>query len=158
MKTNFLLPNYFKRIGWLIFFPGVVLGIFYFLRNPESTFLNMKVFSLMNQPLFGETAYFSLTRTDLHDEIAALLIIIGALFIAFSKQKSEDEFISKIRLESLLWATYMNYFVLIFAIIFIYDLIFYKVMIFNMFTILVLFIIRFNIVLYYSKRQLAHEE
>jgi hypothetical protein len=92
------------------------------------------------------------------DEISGLLLIIGGLLIVSSKAKSEDEFISKIRLESLLWATYVNYFILILTIIFIYDLIFFWILVFNMFTVLIFFIFRFNWVLYKSKKQIRDEE
>ncbi|MGB3922738.1 MAG: hypothetical protein WBL00_02275, partial [Bacteroidales bacterium] len=92
------------------------------------------------------------------DEISSILLIIGALLIAFSKEKTEDEFISKIRLESLVWATYINYAILIFAIIFIYDMTFLWVLVFNMFTLLVFFLIRFNWALYKSKNQISNEE
>jgi hypothetical protein len=73
-----------------------------------------------------------------------VLIILSGLVVAFSKEKLEDELISSIRLKSLVWATYVNYGVLLLAFIFVYDLSFLWIMIFNMFTILVFFIIRFN--------------
>ena len=102
--------------------------------------------------------FFSITENNILDEIIGLLLIIGALLIAFSKEKSEDEFISKIRLESLVWATYINFAILIFTIIFIYDMIFFWVLVFNMFTVLIFFIIRFNWALYKSKNQIKDEE
>jgi hypothetical protein len=87
-----------------------------------------------------------------------LLLIIGAILIAFSKEKFEDEFISKIRLESLVWAIYLNYAVLILAIIFIYDMTFFWVIVLNMFTLLFFFIFRFNWALIKSKKQIRDEE
>jgi len=86
------------------------------------------------------------------DEMVELLLIIGGLLVAFSKNKEEDEFISKLRLESLLWATYINYGILIFSILFIYNISFFYVLVANMFTILLLFIIRFNWVLFKSAK------
>lgn len=50
--------------------------------------------------------------------IVGVLFMTGALFVAFSREKTEDEFIAKIRLESLLWATYINYGVLLFCFLF----------------------------------------
>ena len=158
MKRNYLFPNQFKKIGWFLFIPGIILGIVFLLFQLDINFLNIKVFSIAEQAIFGKTEFFSISENNILDEIIGLLLIIGALLIAFSKEKSEDEFISKIRLESLVWATYLNYAILTITIIFIYDMIFFWILVFNMFTMLVFFIIRFNWALYKSKNQIKDEE
>jgi hypothetical protein len=158
MKTNYLFSSNFKKIGWFLFVTGIILGLIYFIYQSEPTFLNVNVLTIAEQSLFSKTSFFSITKTNLFDEIIGLFLIIGSTFIAFSKEKSEDEFISKIRLESLVWATYINYAILTLTIIFVYDLVFFWVLVFNMFTILIFFIIRFNWVLYKSKNQLQNEE
>lgn len=133
MKTNYLFPNWCKKIGWFLFVPGAILGFVFFIYqfDAENNFL---------------------------DESSSILAILGALFIAFSKEKSEDEFISKIRLKSLVWATYTNYAILILAILFVYDINFFFILIFNMFTLLVFFLIHFNWALYKLKNQTNDEE
>jgi len=153
MNTNYLLPSRFKKVGWFLFIPGIILGILYLIYDPQPKFLNVKVF-VIAESLFE----FSFRNKDVYDEITALLLILGPIFIAFSREKSEDEYISKIRLESLVWATYINYSIVILAILFIYDFGFIWVLISNMFTILFFFIIRFNWALYRSKKQLRDEE
>ena len=158
MKTNYLFPHQFKRIGWFLFIPGVLLGILFLITKSDISILNFKVLSIAEQRFFGETVFFSITENNILDEITGLLLIIGALLIAFSKEKSEDEFISKIRLESLVWATYINYAILIFTIMFVYDMIFFWVLVFNLFTVLLFFMIRFNWALYKSKNQIRDEE
>lgn len=159
MKANYLFPNQFKKVGWLLFIPGIMLGLLFLIfQLDDINFLNVKVFSIAEQQIFGKIMFFSISDNNIQDEIIGLLLIIGALLIAFSKEKSEDEFISKIRLESLVWATYINYIILIITIIFVYDLIFFWVLVFNMFTVLIFFIIRFNWALYKSKNQIRDEE
>ncbi|ASB50238.1 hypothetical protein [Alkalitalea saponilacus] len=159
MKTNYLFSSKFKKTGWLLFVTGIFLGLIYLIYQPEPTFLNVSVSSIAEQQsLFSKVSFFSMTKTNLFDEIVGLLLIIGALLVAFSKEKTEDELISKIRLESLVWATYINYAVLITTIIFVYDFAFLWVLKFNMFTILIFFIIRFNWALYKSKTLLQNEE
>ena len=153
MKTKYLFPNRFKIIGWFLFIPGIILGILYLLYEPHPEFLDATVFAIA-ESLFK----FSFIINNVYDEITALLIIIGAIFIAFSREKSEDEYISKIRLDSLVWATYVNYIIVILAIIFIYDFGFYWVILLNMFTILIFFIIRYNWALYKSRKQIRDEE
>jgi len=158
MKTNYLFPNRFKKIGWLLFIPGIILGIVYLIYQSDITLFNIKIFAIAEEAIFSDAKFFSISENNVLDEISSILLIIGALLIAFSKEKSEDEFISKIRLESLVWATYINYAILILAIIFVYDMTFLWVLVFNMFTLLVFFLIRFNWALYKSKNQISDEE
>ncbi len=88
------------------------------------------------------------------DEIAALGVIIGLLFIAFARENTEDEMIRLLRLESLQWSVYINYFLLALAIAFVYNDAFFTVMIYNMFTILLVFIVRFR----WSLNRVNHSE
>ena len=92
------------------------------------------------------------------NEICGVLIILSGLLVAFSKEKEEDELISMIRLESLVWATYWNYAILLLGFVLVYDMAFLTVMVFNMFTILILFIIKFNWALHKLKKSLLYEE
>ncbi len=158
MKTNYLFPYQMKKFGWILFIPGIILGIFFLIDQSEPNFLNVTVFSIAEKAIFSDSLFFTLTENNILDEIIGLLLIIGAILIAFSKEKYEDEFISKIRLESLVWAIYLNYAVLILTLIFIYDMIFLWVLVFNMFTLLFFFLIRFNWALMKSKKQIRDEE
>ena len=75
------------------------------------------------------------------------------MLIAFAKEKVEDEFISKLRLTSLLWAISINYILLLIGILTVYGLDFLNVLFYNMFTPLVIFIIRFNFLYYKYSRE-----
>jgi hypothetical protein len=99
-----------------------------------------------------------ITKNNVLNEILGILIIIGALLVAFSKEKTEDEYIAKTRLESLVWATYFNYGILLIAILFVYDLAFFWVMVFNMFTLLLFFIVRFNYMIFKLNKTETNEE
>lgn len=158
MKSRFLFSHKYKPFGWFLFLIGLVLGIILMFNDIDYPKWEMNVF-----PLIGENDIFSKTpftwnKDNIADELAAILLIIGGILVAFSKTKDEDEFISKIRMESLIWATYINYLVLLFAILFVFDLAFFNVMICNMVTILLFFIIRFHYVLYKSKKIVTDEE
>ena len=144
---NLLLPYGVKKVGWVLYSIGMILGICIFTFEPEVSFFDVSVFGVITDEFFGSTKWFRIFENNVLDELTALLIIFGGLFVAFSRQKVEDEYISKVRLDSLLWATYVNYAVLILGIIFVYDMPFFWVLIFNMFTILFIFIIRFYWVL-----------
>lgn len=158
MKSNYLLPYRFKFAGWAILIPAFVMAFIYIFVSNELSFLDCKVFALSDLEIFSDHKLFELINNNLTDEITAFSLLLGALFVAFSKEKYEDEFIAKIRLDSLLWATYINYIVLLLTIFFLYGFSFFWVLIFNMFTILFVFIIRFNWMLYKFKKQNKNEE
>ena len=158
MNSNYLFPSSFKKVGWFIFIPGIILGFIILFFEPEPEFLNLKLLGYFDGSLFGDSQRFGLIDNNIFDEIVALLIIVGGLFVAFAKEKNEDEFISKIRLGSLVWATYANYIILAITIMFVYDGSFFTVMMINMFTILIFFIIRFNWMLRKSQKDLPGEE
>lgn len=151
MNTKYLLPHSLKLLGWILLVPGFLLGILFMLLwsgeyNPD--FLDVSMFAIFSDPLFSDGTYFSFTKTNLIDEIISILIIVGSLLVVFSKESQEDELISKVRLESLVWAVYVNYAVILFTILFFYGISFTWVFIFNMFTVLLIFIVKFNWAIY----------
>ncbi len=158
MKTNHLFPHHYKKIGWILFIPGALLGILYLLFESGLDLFDASVFSIASSQLLKQPVYFGCIENNILDELAALLLITGSLLIAFSKQSAEDEYISQIRFESLVWAVYLNYAILLITIPFVYDIMFFWVLVFNMFTVLIFFIIRFHWALYKSKNQIADEE
>jgi cadmium resistance protein CadD (predicted permease) len=92
------------------------------------------------------------------DELLGLLIILSGLMVLLAKEKEEDELTLKIRLESLLRAVIWSYGILLFAIVFIYGQYFFSAMMINMFTILILFTIRFNWKLYQLRKMEGRNE
>lgn len=159
MKTNFLFPHTLKKPS-LVFLALSFLGLIFVLNfnDDEAVQLQVKVFAFMNDQDFKGPFYFNWTKNNILDEITMLLFIVSGLIFAFSKEKIEDEMVAKIRLESLVWATYLNYGILAFCILFIYGLPFLNVMMYNMFTLLIFFIIRFHWMLYKTAKLTTDEE
>ncbi|SFT45788.1 hypothetical protein SAMN05216474_0673 [Lishizhenia tianjinensis] len=159
MKINYLLPHSFKKIGLILIIPSLLLGIL-------GLFLDFKIDALTLEvpALFADNFLapgkdnFRFITNNLTDELAAIVFLLGAIFIAFSREKTEDEFITKIRLESLVWAVYINYGILFLCFLFIYNFSFLNVMIYNLFTVLIIFILRYYWKLFLLKKQLGHEE
>lgn len=156
MKSNFLFPNRFKRIGLFFLIPGILIYLYHevFHSNmfgPE--FLNLSV------PVFLDGGKFiSLSEKNIFNGIIGVLVLIGSLMLAFSKEKLEDEFIEKIRFESLVWSVYVNVILILFSFIFFYDGIFFWAMIFNLFTVLWFFTIRFNWKIKRLKKTFKYDE
>jgi hypothetical protein len=124
----------------------LILGLAVLILEYEPIFLdvNLPTVFIDDFEFSSSKGLLGFVNNNILNEIFGILIIISSLFVAFSKEKLEDEYISKIRLESLVWAVYVNYGILLFSFLFIFDFSFLWVMIFNMFTVLLFFIIRFN--------------
>ena len=159
MKLNFLFPSKFKRIGWFTLIPSAIIGLLILIYEYEPSFLDFNVPAIFVDELFSvNKKTFRMVTNNILNEILGVLIIISTFFVAFSKEKSEDEYISKIRFESLAWAVYFNYAILILTVLFIYDFAFLWVMVFNMFTVLLFFIVRFNWQISKLKKSASYEE
>lgn len=159
MKTHFLLPNSFKKIGWLLFVPSLLIQVFTIIFKIDlDEYLNINVLAIYQETLGVKSGFFTIIENSICDELLTFFLIIGGIFICFSKLKNEDEYISKIRYESLVWSTYLNYFFILFFTIFLYGMPYLNVLFYNMFTLLLFFIIRFHFKLYQLNKATANDE
>ncbi|HMN33685.1 MAG: hypothetical protein IT215_02000 [Chitinophagaceae bacterium] len=158
MQSILLLPNKYKIIGWFILIPTTIFSIILMFNDFNLFKLDAKVFAIFNNEILGESQYFKFIDVDITNTVVGILLIIGALLVGFSKEKIEDEFISNLRLSSLLWAVFINYILLLFSFLFIYGVGFINVMLYNMFTVLIIFIARFNYVLYVNYKNMSDEK
>ncbi|MBV8389438.1 MAG: hypothetical protein JO080_06540 [Mucilaginibacter sp.] len=85
----------------------------------------------------------------------ALLMATGLFLVAFAKEKIEDEQIWQIRLDSLRWAIFVNYLVIIICLVFIEDV--PHMLELNLWVPLIFFIIRFRWVIWRLNRSLSRE-
>lgn len=149
MKTRFLIPNQFKTLGWILFVPSILITILIsILEINADEYLKVNVLAVYADEFLGKTKYFYILKNSIVDELLTLCIIVGGIIIGFSKLKVEDEMISKIRYESLVWATYLNYGLILLLTAFIYGFSYLNVLYFNTFTLLLFFIIRFHYMIY----------
>ena len=152
MLKQMLLPNRFKLVGWILLVPSAILGFMLMLSDLESTLkINSKVFALYNDEIMGSGRHTGIISTDITNTLVGVFFILGAMMVGFSKEKKEDEYVANLRLSSLMWAVWVNYVLLLLSFIFIYGMGFFHVMIYNMFTVLIIFIGRFNIILLKNK-------
>lgn len=151
MKNHFLFPNSFKKIGWILFVPSLILSLYLLTIDDGFTVdaLDFNVLAIYNDGFFkSDDAFFKIIENNIGDELYVIGLIVGGILIGFSKLKDEDEMISKIRYESLVWATYLNYGIIILLTIFFYGIGYYSILMFNTFTLLLFFIIRFHYKIY----------
>lgn len=141
MKPKYLLPHVYKKIGWFILVPALVLGIL--------------CFTPINDLSFPPTEWLQKTFGEAIEEITMFMLFTGLLLVSYSREKDEDEYIGRLRLESLQLAVIVNYVLLIIASFIWHWLDFLSVMMYNMFTILIIFIARFHFLLYRQKKAAA---
>ncbi len=156
--SNLLLPRKYKLIGWCLLIPATILGLVSIFTEFDAFHIEAKTFAFFSGEFMGPSHSFEFIKTDLTQTIIGVVFIVGAMFVSFSKEKNEDEFIGKLRLSSLLWAILVNYSLLLLCFLFIYGTDFLSVMIWNMFTILIIFIVRFNYILYRSSQTVPDEK
>lgn len=158
MPTQLMLSSGFKKIGWILLIPACLIGIFLTLTDYQFPWLQLNVFALVNEEILGKTQFFRLIETNATNTLVGVVFIAGALLVCFSEEKNEDEYIADLRLKSLQWSLLLNYLLLLFAFMFVYGLTFLSLMIYNMFTMITIFIVRFNYILYRNKTSAIDEK
>jgi hypothetical protein len=159
MKTTFLFPNRFKWIGWLLFIPSLIASLLISLFSIYTDNIwVIKVFAFANDGIIDKNQYFKIIENSIFDEFLLICLIIGGILIGFSKLKIEDEYTSKIRYESLIWATYLNYGLIIFFTLFVFGLSYFHVLLYNTFTLLLFFIIRFHFMIFKLNNTINDDE
>lgn len=157
MKNKFLFPSYFKIIGCFLAIPGFIFGYLSVYQDFYIKSLDIRV-----------GGFYSPEINNFTNELSLASLVIGLLFIAFSRLKQEDELTAKLRLDALHWAVLINY-ILFFAVEILFSL-FRKVgyyelekfvfdtghwntdfSLYNMFTPLVIFIGRFYYLVHYKR-------
>ena len=156
------LFNYkWKRISGWIFYLTIPVGIYLLFTDSFEDLMRIRVFSLFSYDIIFTTPQteniigskgFRWIENGFLDEILTFVIIVSGIIHSFCKEKIEDELISKIRVDSLVLSLYINYGVLLFLNFFVYELSYFYVMVFHLFTILILFnlIFRYKLNIHYK--------
>ena len=161
MKPHLLFPSTFRYLGFLLAIPGFILG--YITLNQGSLLTNLTLWLHVQGSFIGNTI------ENFANEVALTMVIVGLLFIAFSKLRQEDELTSRVRMYALYWAILANTVVFAALILFItISIVFhintgggflgpYAYLIsfstYNLFTPLVIFILIFYYHLYRNKNE-----
>lgn len=143
MKSKYLFPIVFRKIGWSLFIPFLLWGIGYMFSG--GTFIEIdgsNTIALFDG--FSDTKFLCITNNDSWtDELIIIFLTISMLFIGFSKEQDEDECISSIRMNALIWAIMVNCILLIIGTMLIFGLPYLNFMTIYMFSLLLLFIIKY---------------
>jgi hypothetical protein len=146
-----LLPNRLKNIGWILLLPSFVAGLVFIVfeyKLPMDPKVN--VFGFFGEAILSSKLeqQFRVSSVDLIQNLIGICFLIGGILVMFSKEKKEDEFINQLRLNALQWSVFINYSLLLFCFLLVHGLAFLNVMVYNMFTIIVIYILRFQYLIY----------
>ena len=154
---NYLFHHRFKKISGWVFYIMVPIALYFLYTDQYEELLKIRVFSLFpsemvvtgpgSENVIGSRG-FTWIENGFLDEIFTFIIIVSGIVNSFSKEKVEDELISRIRMESLVLSLYINYGLLILSNFFIYELSYFYVMVVHLFSILLLFNLIFKYRLY----------
>lgn len=153
-----LLPHRVKLPGLVLFVTSGVIGLVQTVSGYELPALKCTVFSLVDSEFLGKTHYFSWNQTNITSTLLGVLFIVGGMMAGFSKEQEEDEYTQSIRLSALTWSVWINYSFLLLAFLLVYGLDFLSVMVYNMFTTLLFFNLRYYYLLYLAKHPKNHDE
>jgi ABC-type sugar transport system permease subunit len=142
MKSRFLFPHWCRYVGYVLIIAHVPVVLF------RKTIGFDTPGASVNDSLFNSHHVFFMTTT--------LLVAVGLFLAAFSKEKIEDEQICQLRLDSLQWAIYVNYILLIISLVFSTDT--EHILFLNLLVPLVFFIVRFQWKIFQNNRLLRKDE
>ena len=150
---SYLFSNKFKKISGWIFYLSIPIGLFLILTDRIQDIFVVNVFSIFSYEWFGlERTGFGWIENGLGDEFFTLLIIVSGLINSFSKEKIEDELISRIRLESLSLSLFISFGLIIISTFLVFNINYMYVLVFNLFLIILLFnlILKFRLFKHYN--------
>ena len=143
MKSKFLFPYWCRYLGWGL----VLLHVPLSMLGRSHGMINIMDAQLQDQGIFAGEHLFFISTT--------LIMSAGLFLVAFAKEKIEDEQIWQVRLDSLRWAIFINYLVLIISLVFIEDV--PHMLELNLWVPLIFFIIRFRWVIWRLNQSLKRE-
>jgi len=150
---NYLFNYKYKKISGWIFYLLIPVGLFLLLTERIQDIFVVNVFSIFSYEWIGsERTGFGWIENGLGDEIFTLLIIVSGLINSFSKEKIEDELISRIRLESLSLSLFISFGLIIISTFLVFNINYMYVLVFNLFLIILLFnlVLKFRLFKHYN--------
>jgi uncharacterized membrane protein len=144
------LPNKFRIYGWIVILFGIILGVTRFYFGIKLELLNIKVFAVYSK--YFETNYFKVIDNHVSEELTALLLLVGLFCISFTKEKIENDLVSVSRYKSLILTFYINSALVVLSFLFVYGFGFIIVLVINVFSPFILYIILLKYFLYKSPK------
>lgn len=142
MKKYFLLPHCYAKTGLCLMVLFLIMfGIDLAGATPK---IKVPMPYIVNE-IIGENAWFGiLPSEDMYMEIWMLGIFISLLFIAMSKEKTEDEMIMQIRLKSVFFSLWFTSVLFVVETLFFFNIAYAYSLWATLYVLLIVFIIKFR--------------
>lgn len=136
--TLSLFPFKAKYLGLALMVLALPFAYLYFWGGKPEIF-SVKTFAVVTTYL--ETRYFVISQTNILDELAAVLFILGITLISFSKERSEKVHYELLRTKALVNALFITIIFWIISFLLIYGMAIFIVC----FLIFIIFLLTYNI-------------
>ena len=153
MKKDYLFPYRFKWIGWSLFLPFALLffvvpAFFDFIDDDLISFPTLMIIISELGNFDGGNVQNGLIagfqREGMFDEIRIVAMSLGLLFVAFAREKDEDEMTAHIRMQSFVWSLWFTSAILAFGILFIMGFDFLYFALVALYLYYLVYILKFN--------------
>ena len=144
MNKEFLLSYGFKKIGWVVLCIAAALGIWALTLDFDYS----KVELFRNLEL----------KDPLINNYIVIGLWLGVIFVGCSRERVEDEMISRIRLNALLIALYAQATFIIIATLVTNNLDYLNIMIYNLVTYPILFVVTYRLMLWRINKSMTDGE
>jgi hypothetical protein len=135
-----MLPFRYKIPGVILIISGFIMTILYFVVDFR---FELPVFAIFSS--YVETKFLTTFKTNFADELILLTLLAGFLLVSFSREKKEEEYFTALRHKALVLTAIINSAILLFSILFIYGGGFMGVVIMNIYTPFIIYIITFHV-------------
>ena len=129
-----MIDHKYKNVGFGFLLGGIVLTTIYFVHRVEIT---LPVIAISSS--YINTKYFTIIQTNIFEELIFICFLTGFLLTVFSREKSDFEEYRKLREEAWQIAILLNSALIAIFIIFVYGAGFIVMLIFNMFSVFILY-------------------
>ncbi len=130
----------FKYVGGVFLLSGLILVIINQIHR-----MHLKIPVLAIQSSYIQTKYFTIMRTNIYEEIMMLCFLAGFFLFAFAKEKTELKEYEALRNSSWRMAIVLNTVMLACSILFIYGKGFVALILLNMVSVFIFYILVFTI-------------
>jgi hypothetical protein len=140
-----------KDKSWLINYSWRKWGFFSILIGLVFSYINSFTQIRIESPVlaiysgFMEQSFFTVTQTNLTDELAIIFLMLGLLILIITKEKNETEHLISLRYKALIISFVINNILLVLSVLLVYGTGFIGVMIASLFSQAIIYIISFTI-------------
>lgn len=139
------MPRNFRFVGIIFFILGILIGIARFKYGFKPHSLDLKMFAIYSSYL--ESRYMEIIGNNSGEELTGFLLITGLFFIAFARERIEDDQMNFLRLKAFFISAYLNFSFLLVALLFTFGFAFVYMLMVNMGFFLSIYIISFRILI-----------